>query len=191
MAASPRQPAAPEGSPPGLLRLCLDLNVWCAALLADLRGRSGSASQRLVEIVARGDCSLGPVQLVISWGMLTRLRDVLERKLRVPRIHVDTYLQAIAGYANNGPMGTPPYLLLGGTGVVALRDDEDAHVVESAVAGDADMLVTGNFDDFINYRTRIVTPGRVALHDGPRKRMIIAHPSEVAAWERTAWLPIL
>jgi hypothetical protein len=177
------------GSSSAGLRLCLDLNVWCAVLLANMRGRTGTASQRLVETVARGTCGLGPTQLVVSWGMLTRLRDVLERKLRVPRTRVDAYLQAIVGYASQGPMGEPPLLLLGGTGVVALRDEEDAHVLESAVAGEADILATANFDDFVNYRSRIVQSGRVAIHDGPRKRMLIAHPVEVATWEREGRTP--
>jgi predicted nucleic acid-binding protein len=37
---------------------------------------------------------------------------------------------------------------LGGTGVIALRDVEDLHVLEIAIAGKADFLVTANFKDF-------------------------------------------
>lgn len=66
-----------------VLRLCLDLNIWCAALLADLKGRQGTSCQCLVEIAQQGLCTLGPAQLIISWGMLNRLRLVLERNLNV------------------------------------------------------------------------------------------------------------
>jgi hypothetical protein len=61
-----------------VLRLCLDLNIWCAVLLADRKGRQSTVSQCLVEIVRQGNCVLAPVQLVISWGMLNRLHLVLE-----------------------------------------------------------------------------------------------------------------
>jgi hypothetical protein len=43
-------------SPSGnrMLRLCLDLNIWVAALLADRKGRTNTGSQYLVEIVRSG-----------------------------------------------------------------------------------------------------------------------------------------
>lgn len=59
------------------LRLCLDLNIWCAALLADRTGKQDTACQSLVKIVREGTCALGSVQLIISWGMLNRLSSVL------------------------------------------------------------------------------------------------------------------
>jgi PIN domain len=65
------------------LRVCLDLNIWCAALLADRNGRQDTASQSLVAIVQQGSCLSSPVQLVISWGMLNRLLKVLVRDLKV------------------------------------------------------------------------------------------------------------
>ncbi|WP_254172879.1 PIN domain-containing protein [Planktothrix pseudagardhii] len=67
-----------------LLRLCLDLNIWCAALLADRKGKQDTACQSLVKIVREGTCTLGSVQLIISWGMLNRLSSVLVEKLKIP-----------------------------------------------------------------------------------------------------------
>jgi hypothetical protein len=39
--------------------------------------------------------------------------------------------------ANLGPEGTAPHLLLGGTGVIGVRDEEDRHVLETACAARA------------------------------------------------------
>jgi hypothetical protein len=36
------------------LRLCLDLNIWCAALLADIKGTQNSACQSIVDTVRYG-----------------------------------------------------------------------------------------------------------------------------------------
>jgi hypothetical protein len=34
-----------------VIRLCLDLNIWCASLLADFKGRENTACQTLVNLV--------------------------------------------------------------------------------------------------------------------------------------------
>ena len=61
-----------------MTRICLDLNVWCAAFLADRAGRQGTACQTLVEVARSAQVGREPLQLVISWGMLERLKLVLE-----------------------------------------------------------------------------------------------------------------
>jgi predicted nucleic acid-binding protein len=166
----------------GVLRICLDLNVWCATFLGDKAGRSGTASQRLVTAVRRGSSSVGPMQLVISWGMLGRLRKVLETDWGIGREIVDPFLDAIVAIARSGPAGTPPYPVLGGVGVMPLRDAEDAHVLETAIAGQAGILATANFDDFLVPRVRIVMPRLLARHRWPGGEIVIAHPSIVAGW---------
>ena len=50
-----------------MLRLCIDLNIWVAALLADCKGRSNTASQYLVELVRSSASPVGEVSLIISW----------------------------------------------------------------------------------------------------------------------------
>ena len=170
--------------PGEVFRLCLDLNVWCSAYLARLRGHEDTASQVLVGVARRGECALGPTQIVISWGMLSRLRAVFENAFRVPRLEVDVQIEDIAGFARLGAAGQAPYVLLGGTGLMPLRDTEDAHVLDTAVAGDAHVLATFNFDDFLSYRTEEVVPGRIAIHAGPRRRLLIAHPSVAVRWVR-------
>jgi hypothetical protein len=52
-----------------MLRLCLDLNIWVAALLADRKGLTNTGSQYLVEIVRSGSSPVGAVNLIISLGM--------------------------------------------------------------------------------------------------------------------------
>ena len=60
-----------------MLRLCIDLNIWVAALLADRKGRSNTAAQYLVELVRSGVSPVGEVSLIISLGMLDELRSVI------------------------------------------------------------------------------------------------------------------
>jgi predicted nucleic acid-binding protein len=166
------------------LGLCLDLNIWCAALLADGKGRKGTASQTLVEFVRQGVCPIAPVRLIISWGMLNRLRWVLEEKLKVSSSAADLYVETISEYALLGPQ-----LTLGGTGVIALADTEDAHVLETALAGKANVLVTGNFKDFLSNDTYVVTPEKHAIHIAPGHIVQIAHPSLMMSWIRLGQIP--
>jgi predicted nucleic acid-binding protein len=173
------------------LRVCLDLNIWCAALLADGKGRENTASQSLVAMIRQGTCLSQSVQLVISWGMLNRLRKVLNQDLKVSAQVADTYLSAIAVCAHLGALGASPQLTLGGTGVIPLRDTEDGHVLETAIAGRADFLVTANFKDFITKNTAVVTLDRYAIHQSPDCTVHIVHPYLMMEWLRTGNMPNL
>jgi hypothetical protein len=172
-----------------VLHLCLDLNVWCAAFLADRKGVAGTASQTLVAAARGGSSGSVPVQLVVSWGMLTRLRKVFEVDWCVSRPTTDTVIEAIAGYARLGPLGMAPHLTLGGTGLLPMRDEEDAHVVETALAGGAHLLVTANFDDFIECKGRVLETGRIALVETAAARLVVAHPFPAALWLREGIFP--
>lgn len=70
-----------------VLRICLDLNIWCAALLADRKGKENTASQKLVTLVREGVCIWEDVKvslrLIISLPMLERLNLVLRRDLKL------------------------------------------------------------------------------------------------------------
>jgi predicted nucleic acid-binding protein len=165
------------------LRVCIDLNVWYAGILADAEGRHGTAAQ-MVTAMVRERTSLGIAQLVISWGMLDRLQEVLDRKLRPGSRSTTPMISAIAALAMLGPDAEPPHLVLGGTGLVPLRDEEDAHVLDVAVAGRADLVVTANFRDFLSYRTDVREPGRIAIYSTAQSSIIIAHLFTVAEWIR-------
>ena len=159
-----------------ILRLCLDLNIWCGELIAEQHGRRGTAVQQLVEIARSGQSTLGPVQLIISWGMINRLRKVYVQDLQIPGAIADTLLGAIAGYAALGPAGMNPMLTLGGTGVVTLTDTEDAHVLETCIAGQAHILVTANFKDFLAGDVKVLEANRIAFYSFPKGQLLISHP---------------
>lgn len=172
-----------------ILRVCLDLNIWCAALLADGKGRENTASQSFVAMIRQGTCLSRPVQLVISWGMLNRLRKVLTQDLKVSAQTADFYLSTIAAYAQLGALGTSPQLTLGGTGIIPLRDTEDTHVLEMAIAGRADFLVTANFKDFMTKNTAVMSQDRYAIHHSPDCSVHIIHPDLMMDWLRTGKIP--
>jgi hypothetical protein len=171
------------------LRLCLDLNVFVANLLARAKGCQGTACQALVAAAWRGRCAAGPVQLVISWGMLDRLEDVLRHQLGIGRGTAQRYRASLAALAVAGPSGLPPSLTLGGTGVVLLHDIEDRHVPETALAGRADWLVTTNLDDFAVPGDRVVAEGQLVVRVGPPRELQLVHPFLAAEWLRRPWPP--
>jgi predicted nucleic acid-binding protein len=160
-------------------RICLDLNVWCAAFLADRAGRQGTACQTLVEAVRSAQAGQEALQLVISWGMLERLKLVLVEQLRFDLAKAAALTDAIAGYAQMGPS-----LTLGGVGVIALQDTEDRHVLETAWAASAQILVTANLDDFVQGRDDTVRAGRTYRLKQAGRTLILTHPFEAAHWLR-------
>jgi len=156
-------------------RICLDLNVWCAGYLAERAGRHGTASQTLVEAARSGQTGRGPLQLVVSWGMLERLKLVLVDQLHFNLSDASALVDAIAGYAHIGPS-----LTLGGVGVIPIHDTEDRHVLETAWAGRADLLVTANLSDFVQDNDETIVDGRVYRLTRGGRSMILAHPFEAA-----------
>jgi hypothetical protein len=182
----------PAGPAP-LIRLCLDLNVWVAAFLGERRERRTGSSAWLVDAVRTGTCAAGPVQLVVSVGMLERLQIVLVRAFRLAPDIATVLTASIETIAAAGPAGDHPYLLLGGTGILPLRDVEDRHVLEVALAGRADVLATANLADFAgaqfapfgNWNRAMVYQAPAALP------LLIAHPDHVASWLRSGIVPSL
>lgn len=162
-----------------MLKVGLDLNVWCAAFIARRLGRDDTAAIALTEAVRSGQSSRGPVALVISWGMLERLRIVLIRDLDFAETEAWRLTELIASYAKDGPT-----LTLGGVGVIPIHDMEDRHVLETAWAGQADLLVTANLTDFLEQPDQVASGHRAFdLHRGG-KSLILAHPFEAIGWLR-------
>ena len=165
-----------------LFRWCLDLNVWCAALLADIKENQDSACQSLVEIVRNGGFDSGEVQLILSWGMLNRLHAVLVR-LGIDENNALGYIDVIRAYGNLSPS-----LTLGGTGIIPLQDEEDRHVLETALAGNADFLITANFKDFLGKETQMLISERHYRYSAPDQLLEIVHPYLMMEWIRTGVL---
>lgn len=164
-------------------RLCLDLNVWLGAILSEKLGRRDTAAQTLVEAVRSGLGPRGPVSLVVSWGMLNRLREVLAR-FEFGVAEADRLIQVIATIARDGPS-----LTLGGVGVLPLDDEEDRHVLETALAGGADMLVTQNLKDFVSHDARALVADRYYGVEAAGEKLLIVHTYAAAAWLRGGDLP--
>jgi hypothetical protein len=109
--------------------------------------------------------------------MLERLRTVLTRDLSFSVQDATRLTDLIASYAKDGPSIT-----LGGLGVIPLHDVEDRHVLETAWAGQTDILVTANLSDFIQDGDQEILEGRLyRLHRGARS-MVLAHPFEAIRW---------
>jgi hypothetical protein len=121
--------------------------------------------------------------------MLNRLRLVLERDLGVTPSAADLYIDVIVSYAQLGIAGRSPQLTLGGTGIVPLRDLEDAHVLETALAGRANFLVTANFRDFRSKDTQILLQDRHGIFVAPHHRFHIVHPYLMMDWLKLGQIP--
>ena len=117
--------------------------------------------------------------LVVSWGMLDRLRVVLARALGFSALDAARLPELIASYAREGPS-----LTLGGVGVIPIHDAEDQHVLETAWSGGADILVTANLEDFVQDGDELVQAGRTYRLSHSGRTMILAHPLEAASWLR-------
>ncbi len=173
------------------LHVCLDLNIWVAHAIALAEARQGGSCSTLIRLAKLGDSALGPIQIVASWRMLDTLRHVLMRLGR-DAAAAAAYLSGIVDLTTFGPIGLAPHLVLGTTGVMPLRDTEDAAVLEVAIAAGADLLVTADMADFApgprsRLSARVVArngtrPVVIAVALPVRDDMIIATPQRAADW---------
>lgn len=180
---------APATEPP-LIRICLDLNVWVADFLGTRRGRRGGSGPWLADAMRNAASPAGPLRLVVSFGMLDRLALVFVRDFGVEPSAAEAAMLAIGAIAALGPAGDPPYAVIGG-GVYPIRDTEDRHVLEVAVAGEADVLATANLADFdMDGIDKIGDGSRVRIYMRPGSRsLVIAHPDQVRDWLRDGAVP--
>jgi predicted nucleic acid-binding protein len=159
------------------MRVCLDLNVWCADVISRRKQHHATAARVLVEAVKAGVCARGPLSLIISLGMLERLSKVLTEDIGFDALVARTTVAAIAALAEPAPS-----LTLGGVGILRMTDLEDQHVLETAWAGRADLLVTANVRDFDRADADIRVPNRIARLTRACRAMILAHPYAASAW---------
>lgn len=148
-----------------------------------------TAAQFLTDIARAGIVGPVPVQLIVSWSMLDRLRRVLAEQLHIPDDVVEASIDAIHLMAALGPERRPPHLLLGATGVLPLPDAEDAGVLQVALAARAHILATANLADFISSDMEILVPDEVGIHRAPDYELVVAMPQRVAGWLREGAYP--
>jgi predicted nucleic acid-binding protein len=176
-----------------MLRLCLDVNVWVSHYLAAARRPDrATASGGLARVALAGICRVGPVQLIVSHAMVDTLAFVL-RRIPVTAPFADMARDQIEAAATGGGLAEPPSIILGGTAAYPLLDREDARVLNAAMAGRADLLVTSNIADFMRgprartdttiLSTRKGEPDAIRL-DHPRHPggLTIVSPARAAEW---------
>ena len=108
------------------MRVCLDTNVLVAAVAT-----RGLAADVVRLVLAEHD-------LLVPAVVLSELERVLATKLKLPKARVAEYL---AFLREHEVIAKPAHLL-----DIEVRDRADAWVLASAVAGQADVLVTGDQD---------------------------------------------
>lgn len=148
---------------------------------------------------------LGPIQLVVSHTMLSRLADVLVGK-GMELGDAQAYVAGIANFARRGPALEPPHGILGGVEPTLefreprydpydpnitprRRDDEDGRVLDTAIAGRAHVLATMNLADFRSHHDEIVEDGYIHVRPVADHRLLIMHGDRVAQWLRTGTFP--
>lgn len=194
-------------SPAAHLRLCVDLNIWYAWYLAEANGRSGTVVQKIIEIVQDGRSTAGPVQLIVSHTMLSRMMDVLVRKgASVESAH--RFSRLISNIAALGPSLEYPHVILGGgfeptrdaisqsydpydpNHVPSRIDNEDGRVLDTAIGGNAHALVTNNFKDFRYHQDSIIEADSIRIRRTAGGHLYVLKPAPMLDWLRTGSAPV-
>lgn len=108
------------------MKVCLDTDVLVAAFAT-----RGLCADVLRAVLAEHDLVLGEV-------IIGELRRVLKQKLRLPVERLQSVEEVLAGFDVIPKPAKPS--------PVAVRDPADRWILATAVAGDADVLVTGDAD---------------------------------------------
>ena len=182
-----------ETPTPHSLRLCIDVNVWVAFLMAIQNGRTGASAQAIVAIVREMKIADRPVQLVVSLEMADTLERVLTRVgFTAARSH--DFANSIVDLMKAGPDHLDPHLLISGRDQLGMHDREDAGVLGTAIAAKVDLLVTDNLRDFQTNdsetrKTRLVHSRGVqrqlfsVIHErGDGVSIVVAHPVDAVDW---------
>lgn len=195
-----------------VIRLTLDINVLVADLLSRRRNLRPGAATMIADAVRDGACPAGPVQLVISLPMIEAYANVLERRLGYARTAAEERAWLLAEYALAGPLRDQPYLPVGaGFGPFETEEQlrqsiearqrpsetaklfhevqDDRYVLETALAGRADILVTADLDDFIRGPAIRLQRPDVAPFPLGDATLVVAKPSFAAHWLRQGVVP--
>lgn len=181
------------------VRVMLDVNIFVGNIMAHDRGHKGTATQTLVSMVSGQKWGIDDrAQLVISFEMIETLETVL-RRLQFTGDRIKAYTGSIIDIMKYGPDSLDPYLILGGEERFAMPDVEDAGVLATAFAAEADILVTDNLRDFATKDASVVdtqvvnttSSGQRTLqalrYEVGRADLIIAHPFDVMQWMRLGY----
>jgi predicted nucleic acid-binding protein len=181
---------------PKALRICIDVNVWVAFLMAIQNGRNETSAQSIVAVAREMKFGDRPVQLIISLEMSDTLERVLTRVgFSTARSH--DFASSVIDLMKAGPEELDPHLLISGRDQLGMHDREDAGVLATAIAAKADLIVTDNLKDFKTndsetIETRTVRSGKVQrrlfcviVERADGVSVVVAHPVDVLDWLRT------
>ncbi|MCD2173828.1 PIN domain-containing protein [Rhizobium sp. C4] len=181
------------------VRVLLDVNIFVANIMAYDRGHTGTATQSLVSMVSAQTWGMTrKSQLIISFEMIDTLEAVL-RRMHFSEDRIKAYSGSIIDIMRSGPEQLDPYLILGGEERFAMPDIEDAGVLATAFAADADLLVTDNLSDFTTKDSVVINTQRLNTKaSGPRilqalryqvggGDLVVAHPFDVMQWLRLGY----
>ncbi len=166
----------------------------------------------VVGSVRDGVCPAGPVQLVTSLPIIENYASVLQRRFGYSRIDAEEKAWLLEQYAIDGPMPEHPQLVVG-SGYIPFETEaelraavdafagsenaaklfaetqDDRYVLETALAGRADILVTSDINDFNRGQAIQLERTDVLLFPFSGRILVIAKPSFVAFWLRQGVLP--
>src|SRR5215813_4350916 len=194
------------------IRLALDINVFIADILSTDVGRRNTAASFLVQAVGSGTSPAGPVQLVTSLPIIENYANVLSRRLGYDADAAEERAWILQQYAPEGPMPDHPYLSVGG-GYIPFETEEewrrslgnhlgrseadklfheiqdDRYVLETALVGRADILVTADVAGFAKGPAVRFERNDVLLFSFADRALVIGSPRFVAHWLSQAIVP--
>lgn len=188
-----------------IIRLAVDINVFVADILSSRPQGRASASTRIIEAVREGRCPAGLVQFIASLPMIENFADVLRRRLGYSRSNADEKAWLLEQYALDGPMPSGPYVSVGSRYIPFETEEQlrkaaetqlgpenaeklfnevqdDRYVLETALAGRADILVTADLAGFRKGSAVRFTRDDVLLFPLADRALVIASPHFASYW---------
>lgn len=190
-------------------RVCLDLNVFFAALRGREKRISPSAASDLVDMALSGQAGTSAFQLVTSVPMLENWANILQRHFRYTAGDAQEQADILFAAASDGPLQIDPLVVVR-SGFVPFATDEDVireaqrftalinavgvgetasifdeitddrHVFLTALAGRADLLVTSNIQDFRIRKALIFTRDDVLVIPNVGHTVVVCKPGFAA-----------
>lgn len=194
----------PELDDERVVRITPDINVFVADIISRWRRRRATATSRIVEAVTSGRCAAGPVQLVTSLPIIESYADVLRGRLGYDPETAQEKAWLLEQYTREGAIPTNPLLPVG-PGYVPFetegdarqaaaadlkRDDgklfdeirDDRYVLETALVGRADLLITCDVRDFRRGPAVRLQRNDVLLFPLADRTLVICSPAFAAYW---------
>ena len=188
-----------------VIRLTLDINVFIANILSREIGRRNTAARFLVEAVRTGTSPAGPVQLVTSLPIIENYTNVLSRRLGYDAVAAEERAWILREYALEGPTPEHPYVIVG-SGYIPFETEEewrqsianhlgrpeadklfheiqdDRYVLETALAGRADVLATADMAGFARGPVIQFERNDVLVFPFADRNLVIGTPRFVVYW---------